>query len=368
MRIGIPREIKHGDNRVSCTPAGVRTLVQAGHEVLVETNAGAGSGYGDKQYLEAGATIASSAAEAWSSDMVIKVKEPGTSEYEFLRSELILFTFLHLASDRALTFRLLDSGTTGIAYETVQAGRRLPLLEPMSEIAGSMSAVTGAHFLSRAQGGKGILLGGVTGVPRGKVIIIGGGTAGINAARIAAGIGADVTILDIDPEKVRARDISNPPSVRVIQSTERIIADLLPTADLLICAALVPGAKTPRLITRKMLSAMNPGSVLVDIAIDQGGCAETSRPTTHDNPVFVEENIIHYCVANMPGAVARTSTYALNNTTLAYGLAIANKGLEEALVGDKPLQLGVNTYRGACVHPAVAQSLELEYKKITESM
>jgi len=364
MKIGIPKEIKIKENRVSCTPGGVFELVRSGHQVFVENGAGFGSGYADGLYREAGATLVGTAEEAWAADMVIKVKEPLASEYRYLRPDLLLFTYLHLAAAPELTRALLDSGTTGIAYETIEVGRRLPLLEPMSEIAGRMSAIVGAHYLSRAQGGKGVLLGGVPGVLPGNVLVLGGGTAGVNAGRMAAGLGANLTILEVDLEKMRFLDISLHQSAHTLYSNEQNLMELLPSVDLLIGAVLVPGAKAPKLLRRDMLKAMKPGSVFVDIAIDQGGCAETSRPTTHDDPVFVEQDIIHYCVANMPGAYARTATQALTNATMPYAIKIANLGYEEALRRLPELRKGLNTWRGQLTCRPVAEALSLPFSGV----
>lgn len=365
MKIGIPKEVKVKENRVSCTPGGVRELVQSGHDVWVEQNAGMGSGYDDILYQEAGANLVDTAAEAWAADMVIKVKEPIASEYGYLRQDLVLFTYLHLAAAPELTEALLSSGTTGIAYETVEVGRRLPLLEPMSEIAGRMSAVEGAHYLSRAQGGKGVLLGGVPGVLPGNVLVLGGGTAGVNAGRMAAGLGANLTFLEIDLEKMRFLDISLHSGERTLYSNEQNLIDLLPTVDLLIGAVLVPGAKAPKLLRRDMLTAMKPGSVFVDIAIDQGGCAETSRPTTHDDPVYVEEQVVHYCVANMPGAYSRTATQALTNATMPYAIKLANLGAEEAVRRLPELRTGLNTWRGELSCQPVAEALSLPFSEVS---
>lgn len=356
MQVGIPTETKVKENRVSCTPAGVRMLARAGHRVLVQQGAGLGSGFSDEQYADAGGTLVATAAEAWSAELVIKVKEPLPAEYGFLRPGLLLFTYLHLAADRALTERLLANRTTGIAYETVQVGRRLPLLEPMSEIAGRMSTVVGAHYLSKAQGGKGVLLGGVPGVLPGKVLVIGGGTAGVNAGRMAMGLGAEVTILEVDLEKMRFLDISLNSAVHTLYSNEQNLIEEMPHVDLLIGAVLVPGAKAPKLISREMLRRMRPGSVFVDIAIDQGGCAETSRVTTHADPVFIEEGIVHYCVGNMPGAYARTATQALTNVTLPYALRLADLGLEGALAKSPELRGGVNTLDGQLTCAGVAEA------------
>ncbi|WP_269522513.1 alanine dehydrogenase [Coraliomargarita parva] len=362
MIVGVPRELKIKESRVACTPAGARMLINHGHRVLIETGAGLGCGYADKQYETCGCEIVSEARQAWSADMVLKVKEPIPQEYPYLREDLILFTFLHLAANRELTDVLCASKTTAIAYETVQIGRRLPLLEPMSEIAGRMSALVGAYYLSRAQGGKGVLLGGVPGVLPGKVLIIGGGTSGINAGRVAAGMGADVTILDVDLEKMRFLDISLHGSTHTLYSNEQNLLETLPGIDLLIGAVLLPGARAPKLITREMLRVMKPGSVFVDIAIDQGGCAETSRATTHDDPVFLEEEVIHYCVANMPGAYARTATQALTNVTIPYALKIADHGFPSVLQHVPELISGINIHQGAITSKAVAESHDRPYK------
>lgn len=362
MKVGIPREVKVKENRVSCTPGGVRMLVQAGHEVLVENDAGIGAQYPNEQYKEAGAKIVPTAADAWGADMVIKVKEPIAQEYELLRPDLILFTYLHLAADKPLTEELAKKKVAGIAYETVQVGRRLPLLEPMSEIAGRMSSIVGAHFLSKAQGGKGVLLGGVPGVSPGKALIMGGGTAGINAGRVAAGIGAEVTILEVDLERMRFLDITMHATAHTLYSNEQNLLEMLPSVDLLVGAVLLPGAKAPKLITRKMLEVMKPGTVFVDIAIDQGGCAETSRATTHEKPIYFEEDILHYCVANMPGAYARTSTQALTNATSPYSVKLANLGIESALQQVPELQPGLNTYGGHITYKAVADAHDMSYK------
>jgi len=356
MRIGIPREIKTKENRVSCTPGGVRMFVQHGHQVLVERCAGLGSGYPDQAYADAGGVIAPDAAEVWGCDMVIKVKEPIEAEYPYLRPGLLLFTYLHLAADRKLTETLVASRTTGVAYETIAVGPRLPLLEPMSEIAGRMSAIVGAHYLSKAQGGSGVLLGGVPGVLPGNVLVIGGGTAGVNAGRVAASLGADVTILEVDIEKMRFLDITLHSAAHTLYSNEQNLLERLPSVDLLIGAVLIPGAKAPKLIRREMLDIMKAGSVFVDIAIDQGGCAESSRPTTHDDPVYVEHEVVHYCVANMPGAYARTATQALTNATLTYAMKMADLGLETAMRQMPDLRLGLNTWNGQLTYAAVAEA------------
>ncbi len=310
MIIGVPKEIKEQEYRVGLVPSTATTLVRRGHKVLVQKNAGAGSGFPDQDYVEVGATIIDTAAEVFQqAEMIVKVKEPLPAEYGLLRKGQILFTYLHLAASRSLTDALLASGVTGVAYETIQVGHKLPLLEPMSEIAGRMSVVMGAYYLAKFNGGNGVLLGGVPGVLPGRVVVIGGGTSGVNAARMAVGLNADVTILEVDGERMRFLDLTMP-NVNTLYSNEANLTGMLPTTDLLIGAVLVPGAKAPKLITREMLQKMKPGSVFVDIAIDQGGCAETSRATTHLDPVYLEEQVIHYCVANMPGAYARTSTQA----------------------------------------------------------
>jgi len=363
MKIGIPKEIKVKENRVAGTPASVRMLVSAGHDVLVQQDAGLGSGFPNELYREAGATIVPTAADAWGAQMVLKVKEPIEQEYGFLRPGLLLFTYLHLAADKKQTEALVKSKTTAIAYETVQVGRRLPLLEPMSEIAGRMSSIVGAYYLSKAQGGEGVLLGGVPGVLPGHVLIIGGGTAGINAGRVAAGMGAEVTILEVDLQQMRFLDISLHGSAHTLFSNEQNLLDMLPKVDLLIGAVLVPGAKAPKLIKRSMLRAMKPGTVFVDIAIDQGGCAETSRPTTHENPIYVEEETVHYCVANMPGAYCRTATQALTNATIPYAVKLANLGFEGALQQVPELVPGLNTHAGQVTYKAVAEAHGMPYQE-----
>jgi alanine dehydrogenase len=364
VKIGIPREIKVRESRVACTPGGVRMLVHAGHDVMVEKNAGAESGFPDDQYSEAGSRIVPTADDAWSADMVVKVKEPIECEYKYLRPGLLLFTYLHLAANKPLTEKLVETKTTGIAYETVRVGQRLPLLEPMSEIAGRMSIIVGAYYLSKAQKGKGVLLSGVPGVLPGKVLVLGGGTAGVNAGRIATGLGAEVTILEVDLEKMQFLDTTMHGSVHTLYSNEQNVLELLPSVDLLIGAVLLPGAKAPKLIKRDMLKQMKPGTVFVDIAIDQGGCAETSRPTTHEDPIYVEEDIVHYCVANMPGAYARTSTQALTNATLAYAVKIADLGFEESMRQVPELLSGVNTHKGHVTYKEVATAHGMPYQEL----
>src|SRR5881396_1876986 len=329
MVIGVPKEIKEQEQRVALLPSATNQLIRHGHSVLVEKNAGIGSGYADEEYVKAGAEIVDTAKEVFArADMIVKVKEPLKAEFSLLRKGQILFTYLHLAASRELTEALLKSGVVGIAYETIEVNNRLPLLEPMSEIAGRMSVLVGGYFLAKHFGGSGVLLGGVPGVLPGKVVVLGGGSSGINAARMATGLGADVTILEVDVERMRFLDITLH-TAHTLYSNEAHLMEQLPSVDLLIGAVLVPGAKAPRLIRREMLRRMRPGSVVVDIAIDQGGCAETSRPTTHHDPVFVEEGVTHYCVANMPAAYARTATQALANVTYRYIELLADFGMEE---------------------------------------
>lgn len=361
MIIGVPKEIKDQEYRVALLPSAAYQLIQRGHQVLVERNAGAGAGYPDTDYAQAGATMVSKHAEAYEkADIVVKVKEPLPSEYGLLRPGQLLFTYLHLAASRSLTEALMKSRVTGLAYETIEVNRRLPLLEPMSEIAGRMSILVGGYFLAKHNGGSGVLLGGVPGVLPGKVVVLGGGSSGINAARMAQGMGADVTILEVDLERMRFLDITLH-TAHTLYSNEAHLLELLPSVDLLVGAVLVPGAKAPRLITRAMLRRMRPGSVLVDIAIDQGGCAETSRPTTHDQPVFVEEGVVHYCVANMPGAYARTATQALTNVTYRYLELLADHGLAEACQKQPALVGGLNVMDGKITHKAVAGAHGLAY-------
>ena len=353
MNIGIPKEIKEQEFRVALLPSAAYQLVKRGHHVVVEKGAGEGIGISDADYESAGAKIVNTHEEAFETDLVAKVKEPLASEIPLLKKGQILFTYLHLAANRALTEGLLASGATCIAYETVEVNKRLPLLEPMSEIAGRMSVIVGGYFLAKHNGGKGVLLGGVPGVLPGKVVVIGGGTSGVNAARMATGLGADVTILEVDLERMRFLDITMS-TASTLFSSEASLLELLPSTDLLIGAVLVHGAKAPKLITREMLRLMKPGAVLVDIAIDQGGCVETSRPTTHRDPVFVEEGIIHYCVANMPGAYARTATQALTNATCRYIETIADLGLDQALESIPGLLSGLNIRDGRLTCKAVA--------------
>jgi len=361
MIIGIPKEIKEQERRIALVPSAAELLTERGHTVLVEKDAGVGSGYPDEEYQKAGAEIVDLAKDIFArADMIVKVKEPLPAEFPLLRKGQILFTYLHLAASKPLTEALLESCVTAIAYETIQIGNRLPLLEPMSEIAGRMSVVMGAYFLAKHNGGSGVLLGGVPGVLPGRVVVIGGGTAGVNAARMATGLGADVTILEVDLERMRFLDITMG-SAHTLYSSESHLRELMPNVDLLIGAVLLPGAKAPKLITRAMLRAMKAGSVLVDIAIDQGGCAETSRPTTHLQPVYVEEGVTHYCVANMPAAYARTATQALTNVTYRYVELLADLGLDEACKKQPALIGGINTRDGKLTCQAVAEAHGLNY-------
>jgi alanine dehydrogenase len=361
MIIGVPKEIKEQEYRVALLPSGAYQLIKRGHEVLVERGAGVGAGYPDAEYQQAGAKLVDSHEEVFAkAELVVKVKEPLPSEFKLLRRGQILFTYLHLAASRPLTDALMQSGVTALAYETVEVNRRLPLLEPMSEIAGRMSILVGGYFLQKHFGGSGVLLGGVPGVLPGKVVVLGGGAAGINAARMAQGLGADVTILEVDLERMRFLDITLH-TAHTLYSNESHLLELLPNVDLLVGAVLVPGAKAPKLISRAMLQKMRPGSVLVDIAIDQGGCAETSRPTTHHNPVYVEEGITHYCVANMPGAYARTATQALTNITYRYIELLADNGLAEACEKQPALLSGINVLDGRLTQKAVAEAHGVNY-------
>jgi len=366
MILGVPREIKDKEFRVSMVPAGVKSLTDAGHRVLVEGKAGLGSGISDDEYRSAGATLVESSGEVFAqSEMVVKVKEPQPQEMERLRRGQILFTFLHLAPDRELTAGLLLSGVTGMAYETIEApDRSLPLLTPMSEVAGRMSIQVGAYYLQRTHGGQGILLGGVPGVLPAQVVIIGGGTVGTNAAKMALGLGARVTILERSPERMRYLDDIFGGRVETIMSNSYYLAESVARADLLIGAVLIAGASAPKLVRRTMVGTMKRGAVIVDVAVDQGGCVETTRPTTHSAPTFEVDGVVHYCVANMPGAVPRTSTYALTNVTLPYIFRIAQNGLRNAVRQDPALRLGVNVHEGRVVHPAVAESQGLPHHPV----
>ncbi|MHB8708919.1 MAG: alanine dehydrogenase [Desulfuromonadales bacterium] len=360
MIVGVPREIKVQEHRVGMTPAGVRTLVEDGHRVLVQSGAGQGSGLSDAQYLQAGATMVDTPADIYATaELVVKVKEPLPPEYPLLRPKQLLFTYLHLAPERILTEALRASGCTAIAYETVaRADGSLPLLTPMSEIAGRMAPQVGAHWLQKEQGGKGVLLAGAPGVRPGRVVILGGGTVGSNALRIAVGMGADVTVLDIDAGRLAALDDHYGNRIHTLIANSQTIEEEVPRADLLIGAVLVAGAAAPQLVSSELVARMEPGSVIVDVAVDQGGCVATIRPTTHADPVYLVEGVLHYGVANMPGAVSHTSTFALTNATLPYVRQLANQGYA-ACLHHSDLHAGVNVHAGAVVHPAVAKALDL---------
>ena len=363
MRVGIPKEIKVHEYRVGLTPAGVKELTDANHQVWVEASAGNAAGFDDVAYRAAGAQITSQTEVFSKADMIVKVKEPQTVEYDLLRRDQILFTYLHLAADATQAQALIRNGVTAIAYETVTAADgSLPLLIPMSEVAGRMSVQVAAGCLQQANGGRGILLGGVPGVASGKVVILGGGVAGAHAATIALGMGADVTVVDKSLPRLRELSTQFVGRVKTVYSTSAIIESLIATADVVIGAVLIPGAAAPKLITRAMLKTMQPGAVLVDIAIDQGGCFETSRPTTHAEPTYIVDGIVHYCVSNIPGAVPRTSTLALTNATLPYIKKLANLGVTKALLEDHHLANGLNVYRGAITHHAVAQALGMNHQ------
>ncbi|MFE7495617.1 alanine dehydrogenase, partial [Bacillus velezensis] len=344
MIIGVPKEIKNNENRVALTPGGVSQLIGNGHRVLVESGAGLGSGFTNEDYVSAGAEILEDRKQVWDAEMVMKVKEPLAEEYAYFRQGLVLFTYLHLAAEPELAKALTEKGVTAIAYETVTDGRSLPLLTPMSEVAGRMAAQIGAQFLEKPKGGKGILLAGVPGVSRGKVTIIGGGGVGTNAAKMAVGLGADVTMIDLNADRLRQLDDIFGHQIKTLMSNPVNIADSVAEADLLICAVLIPGAKAPTLVTEEMVKQMKPGSVIVDVAIDQGGIVETvDHITTHDNPTYEKHGVVHYAVANMPGAVPRTSTLALTNVTVPYALQIANKGAAQAIADSPALKAGLNT-------------------------
>ncbi|UOF90273.1 alanine dehydrogenase [Fodinisporobacter ferrooxydans] len=360
MKIGIPREIKNNENRVAITPGGVEVLKNNGHTVYIESSAGVGSGFADEEYRQKGATILSSAADVWTqSDMIMKVKEPLPEEYTYFREGLILFTYLHLAPEPALTKALADNGVIAIAYETIQLDdRSLPLLTPMSEVAGRMAVQIGAQFLEKPNGGKGILLSGVPGVAPGEVVIVGGGTVGLNAAKMAVGSGARVTILDVNPDRLRYLDDIFGSRITTLMSNSYNLEQAVGKADLLIGCVLIPGARAPKLVKDYMVKGMSAGSVIVDVAIDQGGSIETiDRVTTHSNPTYEKYGVIHYAVANMPGAVARTSTLALTNVTIPYALQIANKGVQKAIADNKALYRGVNVAFGSVTYEAVAKDL-----------
>lgn len=364
MQIGLPKEIKSDENRVALTPAGVLALTRDGHQVLIERGAGLGSGFSDDQYGAAGGRLVGQASEVWgAADLVVKVKEPLVEEYRYFRPDLVLFTYLHLAPERELTEALVKSGVVAVAYETVQnPDRSLPLLTPMSEVAGRMATQIGAQFLEKPYGGRGVLLGGVPGVLPGRVTVLGGGIVGTNAARIAWGLGAEVTLLDINADRLRQLDDMFHGQVRTLMSNEYNIAEAVRQADLLVGAVLIPGARAPHLVTEDMVKTMNPGSVIVDVAIDQGGSIATiDRVTTHSHPTYEKFGVIHYSVANMPGAVARTSTLALTNVTLPYARSLASRGAEQALLADPTLKKGLNVYRGKVTFRAVAEAHGMPY-------
>lgn len=369
MKIGVVREIKVHENRVALTPAGVDRLVHAGHEVLIETSAGEGSGLSDDDYVSAGASIAPDAAATWAAaDMVMKVKEPLEAEWPHIRAGQTVFTYFHLAADRKLTEAMVATGAHCFAYETLEVGGTLPLLTPMSEVAGRMSIQAGAHSLERHNGGCGALLGGVPGVGRAQVLVLGGGIVGTNAAQMAAGLGADVTILDVNLDRLRYLDEVLPKNVRTLYSTPHAIRELLGTADLVVGAVLIPGAAAPKLIRREDLSLMKPGAVIVDVAVDQGGCIETCKPTTHADPTFVVDDVVHYCVANMPGAVPRTSTFALTNATLPYAVQLADLGPLEAVRRSPQLASAANTIGGKLTCGPVAEAFNLEWTTPEEAV
>ena len=363
MKVGIPKEIKNNENRVGMTPAGVAELARRGHEVSVQHTAGEGSGFADDDYVKAGARILPTIEAVYREcDMIVKVKEPIESEYELVRPGQLLFTYFHFACEKELTEAMLKSGAICLAYETVQLPNgSLPLLQPMSEVAGRMATLNGAYYLQKTKGGKGKLISGVPGVSPAKVLVLGGGVVGEAAALMAAGLGADVTIADISLPRLRQLDIETPANVHTLYSSEHNIRQQLPTVDIIVGSVLVPGDKTPHLITKEMLKLMEPGTVLVDVAIDQGGCFETSRPTTHSDPVYIEDGIVHYCVANIPGAVPNTSTLALTNATLRYAVALADKGWQQACKDDSALAKGLNIIEGKVAYKAVADVFGLEY-------
>ena len=366
MIVGCPTEVKSRENRVGIVPAAARELASRGHTVLLQKDAGIGSGISDEDYVSAGAIIVDSAAEVWSrSDMIVKVKEPLEQEYDLMREGQMLFTYLHLAAVPSLANALVERNITGVAYETIEVDGRLPLLKPMSEVAGKMSIQVGAWCLEKERGGKGVLLGGVPGVPRGKVTVIGGGVVGVNAAKIAVGMGANVTILDQNLDRLEYLDDVFLGRVQTLYYTPLTIAESCADADLIIGAVLVPGARAPNLINREMLKSFAPGTVIVDVAVDQGGCVETSKVTTHDNPTFTVDGVVHYGVANMPGAVARTSTFALSHSTIRFMVQLANDGVD-AIRNSVPLQRGVNTMGGHVTYEAVSQALNMPYKPLAD--
>ncbi|WP_077324703.1 alanine dehydrogenase [Virgibacillus siamensis] len=370
MFIGIPKEIKNNENRVAITPAGIVHLVKAGHNVMVEADAGLGSSFTNDEYKEAGAEVVESASDVWKkAEMIMKVKEPLESEFDYFREGLILFTYLHLANEPKLAEALVEKGVTAIAYETITVNNTLPLLTPMSEVAGRMAAQIGAQYLEKAKGGKGILLSGLPGVNRGKVTVIGGGMVGTNAARIAAGLGADVTILDLDPNRLRQLEEMFGSSAQTLMSNPVNIAESVKDSDMVIGAVLIPGARAPKLVTEEMVKSMQPGSVIVDVAIDQGGNFETvDHVTTHDKPIYVKHDVLHYAVANIPGAVPRTATIGLTNVTVPYAEKIAAKGAEEAIKNNAAIKSGVNVLNGKVTYEAVAQDLGYDYVSVEDAL
>jgi len=368
MIIGVPKEIKNNENRVALTPAGAKELIKRGHTIYVQSTAGDGSGFEDDSYVEAGAKILPTIEDVYEiAEMIIKVKEPIASEYGLIKKDQLVFTYFHFASSEPLTDAMIKSGSICLAYETVErSDRSLPLLVPMSEVAGRMSIQEGAKYLEKPMGGRGILLGGVPGVRPAKVLILGGGVVGTNAAKMAAGMGADVTMMDISLPRLRYLDDVMPANVNTFMSNEYNIRELLPSHDLIVGAVLIPGAKAPHLITRDMLKMMRPGTVLVDVAVDQGGCIETCKPTTHEDPTYFVDDILHYCVANMPGAVPYTSTLALTNATLPYAIQLANKGWKKACQENIELELGLNVVEGKVVYKGVSDAFGLEYTPVNE--
>lgn len=370
MIIGVPKEIKNNENRVAATPSGVAELTKRGHTVYVQATAGNGSGFSDEDYEKAGAKILPTIEDTYAiAEMIMKVKEPIEPEYELIKEDQLLFTYFHFASYEPLTKAMIANKSVCLAYETVEkADRSLPLLVPMSEVAGRMATQKGANYLEKPLGGRGILLGGVPGVLPAKVLVLGGGIVGTQAAKMAAGLGADVTIMDINLKRLRELDDIMPANVNTMMSNEYNIRDMIRTSDLIIGAVLIPGAKAPHLITRDMLKDMRPGTVLVDVAVDQGGCIETCKPTTHENPTFVIDDVLHYCVANMPGAVPYTSTLALTNATLPYAIQLANKGWKQACKDNKELELGLNVIKGDVVYEAVAEAFDLPYVPVNDHL
>jgi alanine dehydrogenase len=361
MKIGCPKEIKNNENRVGLTPSAAHAYVEAGHEVYVELGAGLGSAIADEEYLAVGAKVLPGASEVWKiADMIVKVKEPLESEYEFMKENQLLYTYFHFAADEKLLKACLKQKIIALAYETVQEGRTLPLLKPMSEVAGRMSSLMGAFYLAKSQGGRGILPTGVTGVAPAEILVLGGGVVGANAAQVAAGLKARIFILDVNLSRLEHLSEIMPPNVTCLFNDPVALEDKLFSADIVIGAVLVPGAKAPKLVRKEHLKRMKPGAVMVDVAIDQGGCFETSRATTHSDPTYLVDEVVHYCVANMPGAYARTSTYALNNATVGYGLKLANLGPEKACRENESLRLGLNTYKGSITYKAVAEAFGLD--------